>query len=282
MTIAEALRNAAQRLSPVSDTARLDAELLMAHALDVPRSDLLLRHMQDDVPADFEELLLRRLHSEPVAYILGQQEFYGRDFLVSPDVLIPRADSETVIAAALEAFPAMGGRVLDCGVGSGALLLTVLAERAAAEGIGIDRSLPAIEVAAANAARLSLSERCHMLHLDWSEAGWSAGLGRFDLVLANPPYVEEEADLQPSVDKYEPASALYSGPEGLDDYRLLIPQLTEFLTENGVTVLEIGFRQADAVTAIARDAGFDVTLRRDLAGRDRALTLRLKAWQGDG
>ncbi len=282
MTIAEALRNAAQRLSPVSDTARLDAELLMAHALDVSRSDLLLRHMQEDVPADYEELLLRRLHSEPVAYILGQQEFYGRDFLVSPDVLIPRADSETVIEAALDVFPAKGGRVLDCGVGSGALLLTVLAECAEAEGVGIDRSLPAIEVAAANAARLSLSERCHMLHLDWSEAGWSAGLGRFDLVLANPPYVEEKADLQPSVDKYEPASALYSGPEGLDDYRLLIPQITEFLTENGVAVLEIGFRQAEAVTAIARDAGFDVTLRRDLAGRDRALTLRLKAWQGGG
>jgi release factor glutamine methyltransferase len=274
MKVAEVLRDAAGQLAAASDTARLDAELLMAHALAVSRSDLLLRHMQDPVPESFAALIERRARHEPVAYILGRKEFYGREFLVAPGVLIPRMDSETTVAAALEACPAPG-HVLDCGVGSGALLFTVLAERPLAEGVGIDRSAEALATASANAASLELSDRVQLLRRDWDEAGWADDLGRFDLVLANPPYVEEEAPIAPAVREWEPAGALFSGAEGLDAYRVLIPQLPDLLTESGVVVVEIGATQAEAVSEIATNIGFTVELRRDLADRPRALVLRL-------
>jgi release factor glutamine methyltransferase len=271
MTVAEALRAAALRLEATSDTARLDAEVLMAYALGVSRSELLLRHMGDPAPESFAELVERRAAHQPVAYITGLQEFFGREFAVTPDVLIPRPDSETIVAAALEAVPA---RVLDCGVGSGALLLTVLAECLAAEGIGIDRSPGALAIAAANAEALGLASRARMLERDWTRPGWSERLGTFDLILANPPYVEESAALAPSVRDFEPAAALFAGPDGLDDYWVLIPQLPALLSPNGIAVLEIGATQSDAVRQIAERAGFSTVLRKDLGGRPRVLILR--------
>jgi release factor glutamine methyltransferase len=271
--VAQALRDAAERLALVSDTARLDAELLMAEALGVSRSDLLLRRMQDETPAAFAALIARREQHEPVAYILGRKEFYGREFCVGPGVLIPRMDSETTVAAALEAMAAPA-RLLDCGVGSGALLFTVLAEVPSSQGVGIDRSTEALGIAAANAARLGLGERGRLLHRDWRESGWTSGLGRFDLILANPPYVEDDAPLEPDVRRWEPQGALFAGPDGLDDYRVLIRQLPALLAENGVAVLEIGATQAEAVSAIAASAGFASELRRDLGSRPRALVLR--------
>src|SRR5690606_36077161 len=179
VTIAQALREAAARLGETSDTARLDAELLMAHALGVSRSELLLRHMDAPAPAAFAALVERRAAHEPIAFILGRKEFYGREFAVAPGVLIPRMDSETTVAAALEAC-AQPPRVLDCGVGSGALLLTVLAERPEATGLGIDRSNEALAIAAANAEQLGLSERASFREADWDQPGWSDDLGRFD------------------------------------------------------------------------------------------------------
>ena len=271
-TVAEALRAAARQLEAVSDTARLDAEVLMAAALRTSRSEILLRHTADPAPAGFAALVERRLTHEPVAYILGRQEFYGREFLVTPDVLIPRADSETTLVAALQARPA-ARRVLDCGVGSGALLLSYLAESPRAEGTGIDRSPEALAVAADNAERFGLAARCDLRIADWTHHGWSEGLGPFDLILANPPYVEDGADLDRSVRDHEPAGALFAGPEGLDDYRLLIPCLPTLLAPHGVAVLEIGAGQADSVEAIASSAGFASVLHRDLAGRPRALAL---------
>ena len=273
MTVAEALRKVAARLAETSDTARLDAELLMAHTLGVSRSDLLLRHMQDPAPEAFEALVQRRSRHEPVAYIVGQKEFYGRTFFVSQGVLIPRMDSETTVEAALDACPAPE-RVLDCGVGSGALLLTVLAERPGAVGVGIDRAAEALSVASANAGRLGLADRARMLPRDWGEAGWEAGLGRFDLILANPPYVEDDAPIGPAVRQWEPEGALFAGAEGLDAYRVLIPQLPGLLAEDGVAVLEIGATQAEQVAEIAAQSGFAADLRRDLGGRPRALVLR--------
>ncbi len=272
-TVNLALREATTALAQTSDTPRLDAELLMAHALGVPRSELLLRHMADPAPAAFAPLLARRQNHEPVAYILGSQQFYGLDFLVTPDVLIPRGDSEVLVEAALKARPD-ARRVLDCGTGSGALLLAVLAQLAQAQGIGIDRSLAALEVAAANAARLGLGARARMLHVDWGDEGWARDLGGpFDLILANPPYVEVDADLSSSVRDHEPAGALFAGPEGLDAYRVLLPQLSALLAPMGVALVEIGAALAAPVSAIAQAAGLAATLHHDLASRPRALEL---------
>lgn len=272
-TVAEALWLAARRLGAVTDTGRLDAELLMAEALGVSRSELLLRHTGAAVPERFAALVARRERHEPVAYILGKQEFFGRRFAVYPGVLIPRPDSETTVEAALEAAPA-AARVLDCGVGSGALLLSMLAERPDAIGTGLDRSREALACAACNATALDLGERATLVQRDWHQEGWAADLGRFDLILANPPYVEDEAELAPDVRDWEPAGALFAGPEGLDDYRVLIPQLPGLLTERGAAVLEIGASQADAVERIAMEAGFRAVLHRDIAARPRAFVLR--------
>jgi release factor glutamine methyltransferase len=273
-TVAEALRTAAERLAAESDTARLDAEVLMAHALGSTRSDMLLRLAREPAPEQFPVLVERRLNHEPVAYITGWQEFYGRAFRVTPDVLIPRADSETTLAAALAAQPA-ARRVLDCGTGSGALLVTCLLEALEAHGVGIDRSAAALAVAENNARRLGLGrDRVRFDLRDWTRSGWEAGLGEFDLVVCNPPYVEDAAPLAPSVRDYEPAEALFAGPDGLDDYRIIVPQLPALLSPTGVAVVEMGAAQGDSVAQIAAEAGFFAELRRDLGGRPRAIILR--------
>ena len=149
-TVAEALREAAERLSATSDTARLDAEILMAHALGMSRSDMLLKHMRDPMPEGFAALVDRRALHEPVAHIVGRQEFYGLDLAVTPDTLIPRGDSETIVEAALD-LAGDTGRVLDLGTGSGALLLAFLANRPGWTGVGTDRSPAALAVAHGNA-----------------------------------------------------------------------------------------------------------------------------------
>lgn len=272
--IADALREAATTLAATSDTPRLDTELLMAHALGVTRSDLLLRHMSAPVPDGFALLLERRRQHEPIAYILGEQEFRGLVFKVSPDVLIPRGDSEVLVDAALAACP-QARRVLDCGTGSGALLLAALSALPRASGVGIDRSPAALAVAQENAACLGLAERTRMVLADWNAQGWTDDLGgQFDLILANPPYVEDAADLMPSVREHEPAGALFAGAEGLDAYRVLIPQLSGLLACQGVILVEIGHTQADAVKAIAQAAGFTARLHCDLGSRPRALEIR--------
>ena len=274
-TVAQSLRDISAALSATSDTPRLDAELLMAHALGVSRSELLLRHMEAAVPSGVEALIARRLNHEPVAYILGHQEFYGLDFLVNSAVLIPRGDSEVLVDAALAACPDARA-VLDCGIGSGALLLAVLAELPAAQGTGIDRSLGALAVTAANAARLGLTARARLLHADWEVPGWRQAVGGpFDLILANPPYVEDGAVLAPSVRVHEPAGALFAGAEGLDAYRILLPQLPGLLASGGIALIEIGASQADAVSRLALACGFAVTIHNDLAGRPRALELKI-------
>ena len=270
--VSDAIRDAARRLTQASDTPRLDAEWLMAHALGSSRSDLLLRHMQDAAPTGFAELVVRRQRREPVAYILGQQDFLGRSFAVSPAVLIPRSDSESVVLAALAAAPD-ARRVLDLGTGSGALLLSLLAELPAARGCGVDRSGDALAIARRNAEVLGLADRIEFVRADWSEPGWHDGLGRFDLVIANPPYVETDAALAADVRDFEPAGALFAGADGLDDYRILIPCLPGLLAQGATAVLEIGAQQAKAVARLGEEAGFTATVRPDLAGRDRAVIL---------
>jgi release factor glutamine methyltransferase len=276
MTIADALRKAAQALEAVSETPRLDAELLMADALGIDRGAMLLMRMRDAEPDGFAERLARRRRHEPVAYIIGRQDFWTLSLTVSPAVLIPRSDSETLIEAALEMFrDGAPERILDLGTGSGALLLAALSEFPAAIGTGLEASEQALEIARTNAGATGLGARAHMLHGDWRQQGWTSALpAPFDLILANPPYIERDAELAPQVHGHEPHSALFAGDEGLDDYRVLIPELNELLAAQGVAIFEIGSRQRAAVSALAEAHGFDVQCRQDLAGHDRALILR--------
>lgn len=271
-TVTQALREAANRLSETSDTARLDAEVLMAHALGVSRSAMLLSHGRGAVPDSFAALVERRLCHEPVAYITGSQEFFGLEFAVSPDVLIPRGDSEVLVEAALAARPD-ARRVLDLGLGSGALLLAVLHNLPQARGIGIERSPGALAMARANAQALGLTPRADLRPGDWTQPDWTAGLGTFDLILANPPYVEADAPLAPSVRDHEPASALFAGAEGLDDYRILLPALPALLAPGGAALIEIGHTQAEAVSALAAAQGLAARLHRDLGDRPRVLEI---------
>ncbi|MDG2534803.1 peptide chain release factor N(5)-glutamine methyltransferase [Sphingomonas sp. HITSZ_GF] len=270
MSVHAALNQVAKRLEPVSDSPRLDAELLMAHALGVTREAMILRHLGDPAPEGLEALVARRLAHEPIAYITGSRAFWTIELAVGPGVLIPRPDSETLIEAALEYFGARSpARILDLGTGPGTLLLAALAEWPEAQGLGIDASEAALGYAGRNAVALGMEARARFMPGDWTQ-----GLdGRFDLILANPPYIGTDEALPEQVRAYEPGAALFAGAEGLDDYRRIIPDLRRLLAPGGAAVIEIGWTQAESVSAIARKCGFAVTLYKDLGERPRALLL---------
>ncbi len=265
MNAAQALLAAGRRID------RFDAEVLLAHLAGVDRLALMAGPAEIDVDAAaFEALVARRATGEPVAYIIGSREFWSLPLRVTPDVLIPRPDSETLIEAAVAACKDRApATILDLGTGSGALLLAALSEWPRARGLGVDASPAALAVAVGNARALGFGHRAVFANGDWGQ-----GLRqRFDLILCNPPYVEADADLAPDVRDHEPASALFAGPEGLDAYRLLVPQLPGLLNPGGIAVLEIGSGQAAAVSELAKAAGFAPVLHRDLSGRDRCLVL---------
>ncbi|MDR3537383.1 MAG: peptide chain release factor N(5)-glutamine methyltransferase [Acetobacteraceae bacterium] len=271
-TVTEALRLGAGRLAAAEiDNPRLEARLLLAHALGCTRADL-LREPSATVPSGpLEALLNRRVAHEPLAYILGHREFWSLDFAVSPATLIPRPDSETLVEAALVACPAPR-RVLDLGTGTGCLLLAVLHERPDAFGIGTDLSADAAALAARNARSLGLDDRAAFLCADWGEPLQ----GGFDLVLSNPPYIETDAidRLMPEVACHEPRRALDGGTDGSVAYRRILGDLPRLLAPQGVAVLELGADQAAGVAAEARTRGFMVALQTDLAGIQRAILLR--------
>ena len=256
------LRGAANRLRDAGiANPGLEARLLAGHANGDPRR--------------LEALLARRLAHEPMAFILGRQGFWTLDLEVSPATLIPRADSETLIEAALAALPERAAvrRVLDLGTGTGCLLLAALVEFPAAWGVGLDISPAAAALAGRNARAAGLADRVFFLCADWA----APVVGRFDLVLCNPPYVAtpDLATLMPEVAGHEPRAALDGGPDGLDAYRRVLPALPALLDDGGVAVLELGQGQDAAVTELARRAGFRVAdLRHDLGGIARALVLR--------
>lgn len=271
MDVRSALRDATQALDDVSATPRLDAELLMAHALGVSREAMLLGRTRDPAPAGFAALVTRRLAHEPIAYITGRRGFWTIELEVGPGVLVPRPDSETLIEAAIAHFGTSGPvSILDLGTGPGTLLLAALDQWRDARGLGVDRSEEALAYARRNAERLGLTGRAEFRPGDWDE-----GLAeRFDLILCNPPYIEEDAALPADVAGWEPVVALYAGPEGLGDYRRLAPRLGRLLAPGGIACVEIGAGQADAVAALFTQMGFTISSRADLRGIVRCLILR--------
>ncbi len=277
--IPAALHAATLLLTPASSAARLDAELLMAFALGIGRGDMLMRMHDLELPIAFDAYVARRMQHEPVAYITGTQAFWDLELAVTPDVLIPRADSETLIDAAKDAF-SIGDtpvRILDLGTGSGALLLAAMSLFPAAKGLGIDASDAALAVAKRNADALGYDDRARFALLDWRTGGWERQLDApYDLILCNPPYIERAEILSPMVMDYEPHAALFAGSDGLNDYRLILPQIGNLLTQNGIAIFEIGYNQGDSVAQLATESGLNSLLHHDLAGNPRCLTLRIK------
>jgi release factor glutamine methyltransferase len=267
VTIDEALRAAAARLAPISDTPRLDAEMLMAHALGQSRDALLLGGRRGPAPATFDAFVARRLAREPIAYITGTRAFWTIELGVTPDVLIPRPDSETLIEAAIDHFAgrAPPGRILDLGTGSGALLLAALSHWPQATGVGIDISPAALSVARANAEALGLAARARFVEGSWQ------GDPTADLVLCNPPYIATSDVLPSEVADHEPAGALWAGAGGLDDYRAIAPLLD--FADGGMAAIEIGATQGETAAALFRAEGLLVAVRADLAGHDRCLAV---------
>ncbi len=258
------------------ENPRLEARLLLAHAMG-STTEALLRDPRAAVPPDalprFRTALDQRLAHLPMARILGVAGFWTLELEVGAETLIPRADSETLIEAALEAG-IVPRRILDLGTGTGCLLLAALAEFPHAWGLGLDLRPEATRLAARNALRNGLAGRARFLAGDWA----AALAGRFDLILSNPPYIESAAipGLMPEVARHEPASALDGGPDGLAAYRLILRDLPRLLAPGGLAILELGQGQGGAVSALARAEGLAVKgLKPDLGGIGRALILEL-------
>ena len=269
--IDRALADAARLLSPTCDTARLDAELLMAEALHIDRDRLILSPPDRAVPKRFWTMVKRRETGEPIAYITGRRAFWNIELHVGPGVLVPRPDSEVLIASAIEHFAATDPpkRMLDLGTGPGTLLLATLDIWPDATGLGIDASRQALSYAAANARRLGLDARLKLRLGNWAEGVDE----RFDLILCNPPYVAEGAELGAGVREFEPDEALFAGQTGLDAYHQLAPQLPRLLNKNGLAAIEIGHEQAEAVPALLARDGLHARVVNDLAERPRAVLL---------
>jgi len=269
--VIRALDDATRQLSETSDTPRLDAELLMAEALHIDRDRLLLSPPDKKVPQRFSKMVERRKKGEPVAYITGRRAFWNIDLHVGPGVLVPRPDSEVLIASAIEHFEGRGGpqRILDLGTGPGTLLLAALDVWPGATGIGIDVSRRALSYASANARRLGFEQRLKFKIGDWAEEVTEG----FDLILCNPPYVAEGAELGPGVREFEPDEALFAGETGLDAYRALAPQLPKLLNPRGLAAVEIGQDQGKAVTDLLARDGLEARVACDFGDRARAVLL---------
>lgn len=275
-TLLDARRKAVLHLTAagVPDAAQ-DVALLLAHAMGVARADLALLPSQtlltDAQAAAFEAAISARVARKPMSHITGQRQFWGRSFAVTPDVLDPRPETETLIAAALAQDFAS---VLDLGTGSGCILLTLLAERPQATGLGVDLSEAALNVAKRNQTRLGVQA-------DWAQGSWFDPVqGRFDLIVSNPPYIAdaEMADLSPEVREWEPHLALTPGGDGLAPYRIISAQAHAYLTKGGWLMVEIGPTQGAVVAGYFTAEGFaQVAILPDMDGRDRVVVGRLTA-----
>ncbi|TRD23004.1 peptide chain release factor N(5)-glutamine methyltransferase [Palleronia caenipelagi] len=263
------LAEASDRLASTGNGSR-EARILLAHAAGFDRSAL---HRLDDLALTdglrllFEGYMVRRLAAEPVSRILGYRDFWAHRFRITPDVLDPRPDTETLVASA---FEVPFGTVLDLGTGSGCILLSLLAERPAAKGIGTDLSDAALHVARENAMEIGVAERTTFLRSDW----YKEVTGPFDLIVSNPPYIAagEMAALDRDVRGYDPEMALTPGGDGLDAYRAITAGAAAHLVPAGALMVEIGWQQGAAVRALFEDAGFaNVRIVQDLSGKDRVV-----------
>jgi len=274
MTVVECARQAAAVLIQAgrdSDDARRDVAVLIRHLQGWDTADWLTRQgevVATAVTARLGELVARRAAGEPVAYLLGEREFYGRPFQVTPAVLIPRPETELVVERALAFIDAAADpttlRIADVGTGSGCIAVTLAAERAGLRLLATDLSADALAIAGGNAARHGVAARITFEHT--SLTGAAAGL---DLIVSNPPYVPEadRADLMPDVRDHEPSLALFGGDDGLRVIAQLLPAAHGALRPGGALIIEIGIGQADAVSALACAAGFAPPARHhDLAG----------------
>lgn len=265
------LLNATRRLEMAgSPSARLDAEVLLCHVLGVDRSWLYTwgdREAERFAWARYEALIAARAEGQPVAYLTGEREFWGLRLATSPTTLIPRPDTETLVAVALGQAEASCGRLLDLGTGTGAIALAFASERPGWEVLGVDRESAAVMLAADNAARLHI-DNAHFLVSDW----FAALAGEcFALIVANPPYIaDDDPHLGQGDVRFEPRSALVAKEAGLADLMVLVRQATRHLESGGWLLLEHGFEQGCAVRDAMHDAGYlEVVTRRDLGGRER-------------
>ncbi len=277
MTTAAALiAKGASRLTLAGiETPQREARLLLAHLLDMPAAELALtpdRDIDVTTASRFAEAIERREAHEPFAYITGRRDFWSLELEVTPATLIPRPDTETLVETALKiaGHPAAPLNILDLGTGTGAVLLALLAELPRAEGLGVDVSEAALEVARRNALRSGLGRRARFGISSW----WSHANGVFDLIVSNPPYIPSRdiAGLDADVRDFEPHLALDGGPDGLGAYRAILSGAAPRLAEGGAVIVEVGVGQAGDVAAMMRASGLPFTAtRRDLSGIERVV-----------
>jgi release factor glutamine methyltransferase len=276
LTLVQAWNGARARLEGAGvDSPVIDARLLLEAAAGASRTDIIMEPRRPITPeqaATLNDYVERRARREPVSRILGRKGFWKIALSVTPDVLTPRPDTEVIVDLALKAFPEERAfNMADLGVGSGAILLSVLAERPAARGLGTDVSLEALAVARENAANLDLNERAALLRTSWADGLEDGG---FDLVVSNPPYIRsaEIETLEPEVRDHEPRLALDGGPDGLEAYRLLAPEVMRLLKPGGLFAVEIGHDQGREVRALFEEAGgWGVHVVKDLSDRERVI-----------
>lgn len=282
LSVDGAFQDAKTRFEDVGiDSARIDARLLLGFVLGGGAEQVLAQSGRDLTPTEaqhLEDLVQRRAAREPISHILGAREFWSLPFKVTAATLTPRPDTETLIEAALDTVTQPPRRVLDLGTGTGCILLALLSEWKDAQGLGVDASAEALNVAKENAVALGLEHRAQFVLGDWNTAHWTQHLGGpFDVVMSNPPYILESdmPGLDSGVRDFEPRAALLGGSDGLDAYRAIVAGLDKILTPGGLVIFEVGIHQADDVASILKNRGFSgIERRRDLSGIERAVLAR--------
>jgi len=279
-TVADTVSEATLRLLAAGvETARLDAELLLAHLLKYERMALLMRTEPLDRATvhALEKIISRRADGEPVAYIIGVQAFWQHDFNVNTHTLVPRQDTETLVEVVLRGLSSVKApNILDMGTGSGCILLSLLAEFESATGVGLDISAEALAVAEKNASKIDLSDRAEFLQSDWFDS-LKPGEHRFDSIVCNPPYIPSQdiKGLMKEVRMHEPRAALDGGLDGLGPYRVIAKEASAHLVPGGLLAVEVGTGQAQEVAAFFEASGFNqVEIFKDLPGLDRVVSAR--------